>query len=156
MPISISKEASFDFSNQPQQRNRNNTITTTTNNNNNNNKSGENEFVSYSLSNVVDKNPWIKRNFSESNNKKCKETSLATHADKDSILSLVESSAGPSSGSDVDGDDFDMNFLNSKFIESLTSNKNISKNISTINANNNSNNDNSHSKVTFDPKLEFI
>ena len=153
VPIAIRKETSFDFSDQPQQsqqRKKNNIMTISNNNN------VENEFLSYSSSSIADKNPWIKRNFAEGNNKPFKETSLVTHADKDSILSLIESSA-PSSGSDVDGDEFDRKFLKAKFIESLTTSKNIAKNSSTnISNNNNNNNDNNHSKVTFDPKLEFI
>jgi len=154
VPISIRKEASFEMQpNQPQQsqqRNRSNANTMTKSSNDNTNNNGENDSV------ADNKNPWIRRNFAEGNNKLFKETTLITQADKDSILSLVESSAAASSGSDVDGNEqeFDRNFLNSKFIESLMSAKNAPKNNSTNN--NNNNNDSNHSKVTFDPKLEFI
>jgi hypothetical protein len=153
VPISIRKEASFESQpNQPQQsqqRNRSNANTMTKSSNDNTNN-GENDSV------ADNKNPWIRRNFAEGNNKLFKETTLITQADKDSILSLVESSAAPSSGSDVDGNEqeFDRNFSNSKFIESLMSAKNTAKNSSSNN--NNNNNESNHSKVTFDPKLEFI
>ena len=137
-----------------------------------------------------DKNPCIKRNFAENSGKLFKETSFMTHltatpTDKDSVLSLVESSAATTPTSDVDaGNEHDFanhnnNANRSKYNDHFFSiGCSVSVPLLNNTTNNNSKNSNAttttttttnttsntsaevsmlnHSKVTFDPKLEFI
>ena len=90
--------------------------------------------------NIINKDssdPWIRRSAPDSNARLLS----AANPDKESMLSLVESSAAPSSGSDGDGDvDTNAKHINNN------SKYGVYNNDASLN----------HSKVTFDPKLEFI